>query len=200
MELIRISDSKLKITLSVADMEKYALCSDSMDYDNTETRRAFWEILDEAKQKTGFDAAKERVFVQVYPSRGGGCEMYVTKVGTLFEKEGVGEKPPPRRRPRVGIYRFLSLDGLLSACAVLHAQGYSEESAAYAERDAGRYYLILREHLCAPVGSDGTRLSEYGFLEEYGERLSGCVTFAYIKEHAVPLELKDAVTRLSALA
>ena len=198
MELIRISDSKLKITLSVADMERYALCSDSMDYDNTETRRAFWEILDEAKHKTGFDAAKERVFVQVYPSRGGGCEMYVTKVGTL--SENAAEKPPTRRRPRVGIYRFSSMQDLLSACATLAGLGYAEESAAYAEREAERYYLILHEHLRAPVGSDGTRLSEYGFLEEYGERLTGCVSFAYIKEHAEPIEIKDAVARLSQLA
>ena len=198
MELILISDSKLKITLSLSDMEKYDLCSDSMDYDNTETRRAFWEILDEAKHKTGFDAAKERVFVQVYPSRGGGCEMYVTKVGTLFSGEDTGAHTPTRRRPRVGIFRFGCLDNLLSACLTLGRQGYTGESAAYAE-DA-RYYLILYEHLGSPVGTDGTRLSEYGFLEEYGERLTGCVNFAYIKEHAKLLEGKDAIGKLSSLA
>lgn len=196
MELILISDSKLKITLSLSDMEKYDLNSDSMDYDNTETRRAFWEILDEAKHKTGFDAAKERVFVQVYPSRGGGCEMYVTKIGD--EKAGTGEKPPTRRRPRLSIFRFSGLAPLLSACATLDRQGYTGESAAYAEDT--RYYLILYEHLKSPVGTDGARLSEYGFLEEYGERLMGCVSFAYIKEHAKLIEGKDAIGKLSGIA
>ena len=67
MELIRIGDSKLKITLTSDDMTQYDLDCDTMDYDNTETRKAFWDILDHAKQITGFDAAGDRVFVQLYP-------------------------------------------------------------------------------------------------------------------------------------
>ena len=75
MELIRISDSKLKIMLNAEDMVHYAINSDLLNYENTETRRAVWQILDEAKQQTGFDAASDRVLIQVYPSRAGGCEM-----------------------------------------------------------------------------------------------------------------------------
>ena len=71
MELILISDSKLKIMLTRDDMQQYALNCDTIDYDNTETRRAFWSILDEAKHRTGFDAAAERVFIQLYPSKEG---------------------------------------------------------------------------------------------------------------------------------
>lgn len=80
MELIKISDSKLKIALTPTDMEKYSLDIQTMDYDKTETRSAFWQLLDEAKHKTGFDAASEKIFVQIYSSAGGGCEMYVTKL------------------------------------------------------------------------------------------------------------------------
>ena len=80
MELIKISDSKLKIALTPTDMEKYSLDIQTMDYDKTETRSAFWQLLDEAKHKTGFDAASEKIFVQIYSSIGGGCEMYVTKL------------------------------------------------------------------------------------------------------------------------
>ena len=82
MELIRINENKLKIMLSEGDMKQYALDCASLDYDNTETRRAFWSILDEAKHQTGFDAASQRVFVQLYPSKEGGCEMFVTKLGS----------------------------------------------------------------------------------------------------------------------
>lgn len=72
MELILISDSKLKIMLTRDDMQQYALDCDTIDYDNTETRRAFWNILDEAKHRTGFDAAAR---AGVYPAlsvEGGG--------------------------------------------------------------------------------------------------------------------------------
>ena len=57
MDMILISDTKLKVMLSPLDMEELALSGDDIDYNNTETRRAFWSILDEAKHKTGFDAA-----------------------------------------------------------------------------------------------------------------------------------------------
>ena len=73
MELIKISDTKLKITLTKDDMIRYELNCDTIDYDNTETRKAFWNILDHAKHVTGFDAASERVFIQLYPDKGGGC-------------------------------------------------------------------------------------------------------------------------------
>ena len=64
MELILISENKLKITLTECDMKQYDLDCDDIDYDNTETRKAFWSILDEAKHRTGFDAASQRVFIQ----------------------------------------------------------------------------------------------------------------------------------------
>ena len=80
MELILINSNKLKIMLTEADMIQYELDFNTINYDNIETRRAFWNILDEAKHRTGFDAASDRIFIQLYPSKEGGCEMYVTKV------------------------------------------------------------------------------------------------------------------------
>ena len=114
MELILISDKKLKVMLSASDMQKYELDNDTIDYDNTETRRAFWQILDEAKHKTGFDAASEKVFIQVYPSRGGGCEMYVTKLGALssaLPEDALSRKTSfSMLRGRIGIYHFDTLE------------------------------------------------------------------------------------------
>ncbi len=89
MELIVISDNKLKIMLSGEDLKQYSLDCSMLNYENTETRKAFWSILDEAKHRTGFDAASEKVFVQVYPSRSGGCEMYVTKLGMFSGKNNI---------------------------------------------------------------------------------------------------------------
>lgn len=83
MELHLIGVNKLKVTLTPDDMSEYALTCDTIDYDNTTTRRAFWDILDKARSRTGFDAASDRVFIQVYPNKSGGCDMYVTKMSAL---------------------------------------------------------------------------------------------------------------------
>ena len=80
MDLIRIDDNKMKIMLSERDMQCYSLDVGNMDYTRSETRRAFRHILDDVCIRTGFDAKGEQLYVQLYPSRKGGCEMFVTKL------------------------------------------------------------------------------------------------------------------------
>lgn len=85
MELIRISESKLKVMLTSEDMRQYELNAADLDCEDSETRQAFRCILEKAKNQTGFDTHNYRIFIQAYPCRGGGCELYVTKL----------EKRPP---------------------------------------------------------------------------------------------------------
>ena len=110
MELILISDSKLKIMLSPDDMKDFDLDCDSVDYSKTETRRAFWSILDEAKHRTGFDAASQRIYIQLYPCRQGGCEMYITKIGSSKGSEIF------RSEQNYLAYIFDSLDLMIRVC------------------------------------------------------------------------------------
>ena len=195
MELIRISDSKLKIMLNAEDMAHYAITSDLLNYENTETRRVVWQILDEAKQKTGFNAASDRVLIQVYPSRAGGCEMYVTKVPPPLPHPSEGDRMRTNEgRPE--IYFFANLDDLLHACKQLSCRTPFGESVAYAAQEGG-YYLLLRETAADSVM--GAPLA-YNPAEEYGERKK-CTTarIAYIREHTICLCEHDAVERLSTL-
>ena len=76
-----ISGEKLKVMLSSADMEYYAISCDMLDSGNAQSRCAFRKILEDARGQCGFDAAGAKVFVQVFPSKEGGCEMFVTKLG-----------------------------------------------------------------------------------------------------------------------
>ncbi|MBE6544118.1 MAG: adaptor protein MecA [Ruminococcaceae bacterium] len=80
MELLIISDCKLKIILSKGDMESYNLTAEALDYSLKNTRQTFDEIFELAKRKTGFEIKKGRLFVQVYPSVDGGCEIYLTRL------------------------------------------------------------------------------------------------------------------------
>ena len=192
MELMRIGERKLKVMLSDEDMEHYRLDKENLDYDTTETRSAFWQILDEAKHKTGFDAGGGKLFVQIYPSRGGGCEMYVT----LAE----GEKAAHRQRSLVrgyeSVYRFETLELLLEVCRKLCELGYRDESSVFAAD--GAYYLIIREKLESSIMSPKA-LGEFSFIEEYGTRLSGGVRLAHLREHGKCLEGLRAVELFSTL-
>ena len=78
MNLIR--EDKLKVLLTPFDMMKYELTCEKLDYENTETRKAIWSILDHAKHETGFDAAIGKIRIEVYPEKSGGCAIYITKL------------------------------------------------------------------------------------------------------------------------
>ena len=195
MELIRISDTKLKVMLSEEDMILYDLDTEALDYDNKETRRAFWQILDEAKRKTGFDASADRIFVQVYASKKGGCEMFVTKVGRLDEGNKRA-KGLPMIRKKESIYVFDSFDTTTLMCEKLKAIGYEGESSVYMDEKKGLYYFIVDERSSDSVLKNSS-LGEYGFLSEYGKKKSGSLMLAYIKEHYACIDGKDAVNTLS---
>ena len=186
MDLILISSTKLKIMLTSSDMAAYSLTCDSIDYDNTETRRAFWDILDTAKHKTGFDAASDRVYIQVYPSKGGGCEMYVTKLAKsdntkLYYKKSIAEKPQvnlevtchSQKQYDYDIYSFCEFHHMLDACRQLILSGYKGSSSIWAGEVIRRYYLAVEK----------TLEGQCSFLDEYGSKHVSRAAFTYVKEH-----------------
>lgn len=207
MELILISDSKLKVMLTPDDMQRYEIDCDTIDYDNTETRRAFWNILDEAKHKTGFDAASDRVFIQVYPSKEGGCEMYVTKLGIFCGEEPVSNPSEPKKnyskrgsvsRPHKSVYRFENLEFLLAVCSRLSEMDYNGDSSAFTSLQGSQCYLVITER--NPSGQySGASIGEFAFIGEYGKMISSYGIHSYIKEHCKCICEDHAVGILSGL-
>lgn len=81
MELIVISKNKLKIMLTAPDMIHYDLEATCMECANPRTRAAFRHIFDDARNQIGFQTEGERLYIQFFASREGGCEIFVTKMG-----------------------------------------------------------------------------------------------------------------------
>ena len=106
MELIVISDSKLKIMLTAPDMIRYDLAGSGKTCADPKTRAAFRHLFHDARQRIGFDTEGERLLVQMYTSREGGCEIFVTKLGArplpteaLPMESFPMEMPPMKSRP-----------------------------------------------------------------------------------------------------
>lgn len=198
MELILISENKLKITLSECDLRQYDLDCNTIDYDNTETRRAFWSILDEAKHRTGFDAASQRVFIQLYPSKEGGCEMYVTKLAMkgLKAADGNAKKShallPLSRRYLA--FSFDTLNELIGVCRRLLSIDFSGCSEAY-RTGGGRYLLIIDE----PEENAYIGLCEHSFIDEFGRRENVRNVKLMTSEHTSCICKKNAVEILGVL-
>ena len=208
MELIVINESKLKVTLSADDLGEFSLNNDTLDYSNAETKKMFWDILSRAKHTLGFSTDGHRVLVQLYPSKAGGCEMFVTKLGLLNDclydhgtKEGdivgIHCKPSHKRsagNSRVGVFGFDELSSLLSVCHRLRDIGYDGNSSAY-RCDKKRYHLFLD-------GLDTYSFmppDEFTFIIEYGNVENTEAMSYYIGEHGSVICDSNAVEILGAL-
>jgi len=182
MELIKISHTKLKIMLTADDMKHFKLDISKM-YDLS-GRDAFRNILKEAKDKCGFDASGERVFVQYYPEKNGGCEMFVTKLNEELKDRlpasGAGEIPSGRcfhntlaERYDSGyiIYSFPEMKYLLMTCKQLKASNYIGESRAYRILDKCKYYLVMTGESYFASEHNGVKCapSFYYVIIEHGE-------------------------------
>lgn len=212
MDYLRIGESKLKITLSSDELDSYGMDLSELDYASTETRRAFWAILDDAKRATGFDAAASRVSVQIYTSKTGGCEIFVTSSPTAAGYRSLTDDKTMALTvcgalPKLygeSVCSFDSISDLLTACKVLMAQGCCCESSAWQLPSFGRmggdmgarYYLYLAGNH-APKAS-GT-VNSSGILAEFGSPLPE-LDLSYLSEHCLPLVSERAVEQLAKLA
>ncbi len=152
MKLELLGDRTLRVTLSRSDLGAYSLSCDGIDYSNTETRRALWDIFDRAKHETGFDAAASRVYIQVYPDSTGGCEIYASRV--CGEPDGDSGVLVHNEILRSAVFRFHSLSELIRACRALLCGPFRPRRSRLFFSD-GEYFLEI-------VPDGGSVLCEYG--------------------------------------
>lgn len=206
MELIRISETKLKIMLTPTDMTQFELDGETFGENSQKTHRAFKLLLEEVKRRIGFDTDGREISVQYFPSREGGGEMFLS-----HHSEAKKSDPPPapseenrlaiRQRRNCGgfrrecAYRFSALQSLLAACRRLLKVGYIGESAVYRDR-GGRYFLFLIFFSPSPFSIP----DEWGFLTEYGRQENATFLCLYLSEHGETICNENAVTKLGTLA
>lgn len=193
MDFIRISDSKIKVTLSQKDLDRYV--SEGEGDRSSGSHGTLRAILREIRRETGFDATGERVLMQMFPGADGGCELFVTRLGKLPDDRPRERAPLPAAPVplRSAVFAFDRLSPLLAVCRQLAHVGYPHLSAVYYGDDR-LWYLVLQERI------PRDRPSPLSFAEEFGTRRRAAATLAYIKEHGTCVSGSDAVAALAALA
>lgn len=220
MELIKISSSQLKIMLSSEDMDSFDLdCADA-DRNTPKAREAFKRILKKAKEMSGFDIGSEKLFIQLYPSRSGGCELFVSKIepGDKLANADVsphvqdvysaeltdrtldnGSVESKMRHVSANniicAWKFDSFSNLLDACKRLfyHAD-MIPASSLYRDENA-KYHLLLE------IDGKEKRFAEQSslFMSEYGESEKSDMLLMYIFEHGYSICSESAIETLSEL-
>ncbi len=205
MELIRISEGKLKIMLTPSDMRHFELDMDGFGEDGLQMHRSFRLLLDEVKRQSGFEADDRRISVQYFPSREGGCEMFISNLAKEADSGRAQVLPivcePQRALKLQGsfcrelAYRFECLRDLLSACHRLLPIDYITASSAWRDENE-QYYLILTAVSPMPFSIP----EEMQFLAEYGRCENAAQLRLYLLEYGLPVCAENAVGTLGVIA
>ena len=197
MEHILISPGKLKLMLTKNDLDKYALDCETMDSEDPSTRRALRELLSDVKTASGFDAADDKLFIQLYPSKDGGAEIYITKLSLRREAE-----PDKSSSIRISsVYRFDTMRDLLCACSRANVYPATPPRASTAWHGEGVYYLITEDNVSYReyLRGSGARLDE--LLTDCGKSVgTSPAAIAYVREHCDCFCDRNAIAALAALA
>lgn len=210
MELIVIGENKLKIMMNQSDMERFGLDENEFYLSVTDTRKILDRILQNCPVKTGFETIlpSDKILIQLYPEKCGGCELFVTKIeldsecdskeedifmppvnDERFLLPGTTQKKTESRRINL-TYSFEELDFLIAACKELHKIGFGGKSSFHRDQE-GKYYLMI-----STVKGENEKSPPISFISEFGELENTDRTSLYLSEYGECIIEKDAVELL----
>lgn len=164
MEFLCVGQTKLKVVLSKAECDAYNIKSIDSETKDKAPRQSLRRILDLAQEASSFRVTNERLLVQVYPLSDGGCELFITKLSAISERERRAVKASDELLTvgsRVSVYRFSSLTELTLASRAV--QDKTIPCDVY-RADNGEYYISVTETAMSGI-------SDCEVLSEFGERI-----------------------------
>lgn len=194
MEFLLIGDSKLKIVMTGEDMSAFKL-DGSTDTSSAGYRRNFWRVLELAKNEVGFDPEGDKILLQFYPLKDGGCEIFVTKLGILSKESAkmVTKSDKVTMLSRVRrVYAFDTKDDLLKFVASVKNLTVSPYPSVdiYKTESAG-YYMLIEEFL-------GNGFAEIPALYEYSRPLNSELEY-FVTEHLERLTNGNGIEEIESM-
>ena len=211
MELIMVNSLKLKIILTPEDMRELNITNESLDYGSSATRRAFKSILEKAKSETGFETGNDRVYVQVFPSNDGGCEMFLTKrckllpepdenkISLLHKKYKFARETESKKQEYIA--RTNNIEHIIELCIRMKNAGFSGISRLYSYKEDFCLYIHFPKKFPTFVQESYTAeqdVARFSFISEYADLFfAQPLTKEYINEHWNLLIQNGAVEMLA---
>lgn len=192
MKFERINKNKIRITISLSDLEERRIDLDSLSYNSPQAQRLFLDMMEQAEDEFGFDASNAQICVEAIPESPEGFVITITKIedpedfGSLNKyikdkfknTEITSKKKFWQVRTSTMIYAFEDIEDVCTVTDKIFTM-YLGESNLYKYK--GTYYLTLTRNNIFEINSKlfEAILSEYGlridnvpyyegFLEEYG--------------------------------
>ena len=169
MVLELMSDDRLKVLLEKEDLKQYDLSFVSIDYKNKKTKEVFWQVINIARRKTGFNPQGSKLLIEAYPENGGNVLLYVTKLGEKENKsnsfvfcfddlDAVLDSLPQFKKSDIRTYNF----NLYKMEKIFYLAFYTDCE----EEDLASLFLGLNEY-----GNEIKSPNKRSYLDEHGNLL-----------------------------
>lgn len=175
MKVERISANKIKVTVTIEDLNRWGVNPEMFAEDCEETRELFRTLIRRAEYETGFSVENSRVMVEAIPHKYEGLTVYVTKLDPSEPTRSLGKfklraKPIDSKKNYEMIHCFDELEDL---CAFTKQRSALEKSDLYMLD--GKYYIIFKR---PPLDIKILEYAGYvpeispAYLREYGKEIA----------------------------
>ena len=195
MKIERISDSIIRVTISLNDLEERNIDLNALNYNTPAAQEFFWDMMEQAEEQLGFNLSDSQLLIEPVPNSSDGFVITITKVDedgdfesiqkyikSKLKKSDLRVKKKSRKVcSSLYIYSFKNIDDICNLVGKL-VNLYRGESTLYRCKDT--YYLVLSRSGLAAANSRMFELilNEYGikitnvsffegYLNEYGEKI-----------------------------
>jgi negative regulator of genetic competence, sporulation and motility len=190
MEFMKIGNNSLKITLSAKEAKGYDLTEDAR-LDGEEVKRTFEKLLMRAKREIGYKYAGERVIAEIFSSKNGGCEIFLSYAEDSMYKE-IQSKDSLKKtqKPNFFIYAINNFEDLLNISYTLNQLEYKGKSTVYYDESNETYYIALED---ASIKNE-----KFYFISEFARQVKNG-QISYAREHFKSIMGKNAIKVLASL-
>ena len=156
MEILQFDGGRMKITLTKEELAVYEIDLESAKNDAGRVKEALETLLALAEEQTGTHTDRQAYYIQLFPSRDGGCELYVLKKAAATDAR---PRLPAPKRNYAGRYLCVFEDERRARAVNGGLKNAGEETALYKSAQTGKWYLL----------SNASDVS-VALLEEFGKR------------------------------
>ena len=191
MEILKIGKQAVKVSLNEAEANKYNILNNEA-LNEEEIKEGFSLLLKEIKSKTDFSYNNKKLFTEIFPSKNGGCEIYISCVIADSNKTVYKDKSQEeaRKKPSYAVYELDNLCNLLKVIYRLRETKFNDKSSIFYD-DEGEKYLLLLENV-------SYKSIKYSFVLEYARYIK-CNYISYLNEHFKCIAKNNAVKKFSTL-
>lgn len=182
-----LGNNKIKITLTAYEISKLFGSYENIDYSNPEIKIALNILLDKAIKISSTKFDDGALFVEVYPTALGGCNIYFTRINQTNKQQNRFKKATHNNLWNV--LEFEKSNDLLNAIELLYITNETNifKSSLYKHKD--KYYLLV-------VCSKSTD-KRYCFIKEFAKTIySGKEICSFFDEHYSKIIPNNAIEKI----